>query len=146
MFHIKTELKRKIGAGSLTRKKVGEAISDRGKTDVRNDFFSSVFVKEDIANKYSLSEWSMMWQLAFDISKCKTLYVGKHNPCSTYFVDTSRSRSIAVCESEKDVVVVFDCFSIFDLHIENCVNSKSIVGSYFMKFCKPGWVIIYYSL
>ena len=76
-------------------------------------------IQDDI---HSLFQWSMMWQLAFNISKCKTLHIGKSNPCHTYFVDTSKSESMAVCECEKDVGVVFDRFLNFDLHIDSCVN------------------------
>ena len=81
----------------------------------------------------SLLEWSEKWQLHFNISKCKTLHIGKNNPQQVYY--GSNSEPIAITYTEKDVGVVFDRFLNFDQHINNCVNrANRMIGIIFRAF------------
>ena len=80
---------------------------------------SSQLLQDDIFN---LFEWSHIWQLQFNIAKCKVLHIGKNNEMVDYYVDPNRNNILSNVESERDLGVIFDPNINFDLHINDCVN------------------------
>jgi len=50
-----------------------------------------------------LVEWADKWQMQFNVSKCKVMYVGQKNPRSRY---TMRSNGLQIVEVEKDLGVM----------------------------------------
>ena len=73
-----------------------------------------------------LLDWSNIWDLHFNVEKCKVLHVGKHNPLNSYFM-LSRDGTTAIepCSEEKDLGVTFNKHLNFDTHIHNCVNKAN---------------------
>ena len=80
-------------------------------------------LQEDV-NK--MLEWSIKWQLPFNIPKCKIIHYGKNNPNHIYSMD---SRNMTEDTSEKDLGVTFDSELSFRTHIKNTVaKANSRVG------------------
>ncbi len=77
---------------------------------------------------YKLQEWSDLWNLYFNVSKCKVMYIGKNNPETKYNMklDTANTQIIS-CNAEKDLGVTFDKNLNFDQHINNIVNKANQV-------------------
>lgn len=61
-----------------------------------------------------LLEWSAKWQLPFNVSKCKVIHYGKHNPGYNYYMD---GVSVHVDDNEKDLGITFDSNLKFSPHI-----------------------------
>ena len=77
----------------------------------------------------SLLEWSQVWQLKFNISKCGILHIGANNPRFEYYMNNDFSIRLKEVASEKDVGVTFSDNLKFDIHINNVVNkANQIVG------------------
>ena len=53
----------------------------------------------------SLALWSKKWQLRFNVSKCKSLHIGKNNPRTNYTMDGYILEQV---ENEKDLGVIID--------------------------------------
>lgn len=53
----------------------------------------------------ALLEWSSIWQLPFNTSKCKVMHFGKENPNHRY---TAGEAELPKDNSEKDLGVTFD--------------------------------------
>ena len=53
----------------------------------------------------SLALWSKKWQLPFNVSKCKSLHIGKNNPRTNYTMDGYILEQV---ENEKDLGVIID--------------------------------------
>ena len=84
---------------------------------------------------FSLFKWSVDWQMAFNISKCKVMHVGKNNPSTAYFVDKETSDCLSVVESEKDLGVIFDTNLHFDEHVYASVNKANrMIGIIYRSF------------
>ena len=57
----------------------------------------------------SLVEWSNIWNLYFNATKCKMLDIGNKNPENDYTMKIGDQEfKIAKCEEEKDLGVMFD--------------------------------------
>ena len=92
-------------------------------TTIYNTSSNSDILQEDI-NK--LVEWSKMWQLKFNIDKCKILHIGNTNPRQEY---TMNSVPLNTVENEKDIGIIFDSKLNFDMHISQCsADARKILG------------------
>ena len=84
---------------------------------------------------YSLFDWSEKWKMNFNISKCKIMHIGKNNPLHVYYVDRDNTVMLSVCNSEKDVGVIFDNGLRFDLHINESINrANRLLGMIYRSF------------
>ena len=70
-----------------------------------------------------LEEWSNIWQLYFNTTKCKVLHIGRNNPELDYKMKLGDSHiNLTKCDNEKDLGVTFDKLLTFDVHISNAIN------------------------
>ena len=67
-------------------------------------------------------EWSVMWQLPFNISKCKILHIGQFNPRYCYNMD---GMDIVKVNEEKDLGVLIDCNLKFHSQCSAVVNKAN---------------------
>ena len=67
-------------------------------------------------------EWSVMWQLPFNISKCKILHIGQFNPRYCYKMD---GMDIVKVNEEKDLGVLIDCNLKFHSQCSAVVNKAN---------------------
>ena len=65
----------------------------------------------------NLENWSLKWQLPFNSSKCKVMYIGKKNPMTPYKL---YNKVLDSTESEKDLGVMMDNSMKFHTHIVRC--------------------------
>ena len=67
-------------------------------------------VLRTISKTSRLQEWSDMWNLYFNVTKCKVMYTGRRNEEANYKmkVNEDEYRSIAKCNEEKDLGVTFN--------------------------------------
>ena len=71
----------------------------------------------------SLMGWSNNWQLPFNISKCKLLYLGIDNPEFQYVLTNGNETStLEEAEKEKDLGIVFDNCLHFEQHVSDCTT------------------------
>jgi hypothetical protein len=77
-----------------------------------------------------LQEWSELWQLLFNVEKCKVLHMGNANPNYPYTMTVNGVvQELKVCTEEKDLGVTFDPKLTFDQHIKNVINkANSMLG------------------
>ena len=63
--------------------------------------------------------WSDLWNLYFNVTKCKILHIGKNNQEIDYKMKLNEDNydNIAKCEEEKDLGVIFNKYLSFDAHI-----------------------------
>ena len=68
-----------------------------------------------------------MWNLYYHITKCKDMHIGRENEQADYKmkVNEDEYRSIAICNEEKDIGVIFDTSFSFDVHIKSCINKAN---------------------
>ena len=82
--------------------------------------YTSVYTKiqEDICR---LQEWSDMWSLYFNVTKCKATHIGRKKKEAVYKmkVNEDEYRSIAKHNEEKDLGVIFDESFFFDVHLQS---------------------------
>ena len=63
-------------------------------------------------------EWSDIWQIGFNGSKCKVLHIGKNNPCYEYTIkENGVTKTLDTTESEKDLGVFIDPLLSLKYHI-----------------------------
>lgn len=80
-------------------------------------------VQEDL---YSMSDWSVEWEIGFNAKKCKSMHLGKSNPRTVYFMkDGVKQVPIQQVSDEKDLGVTFCDNLKFDKHIWNCVDKAN---------------------
>ena len=81
------------------------------------------FVVEDLG---ALSSWEQLWQLNFNLEKCKVMYLGNENPHSCYAFGGT---VMPVVEEEKDLGVTFNDSFNFNDHISvSIAKANRIVG------------------
>ena len=61
-----------------------------------------IIIQQDLNNIY---KWSQVWQLPFNVEKCKVLHIGKNNNNQVYSLN---SHSLQQVLEEKDLGVTFD--------------------------------------
>ena len=101
-------------------------------------------IQEDV-NK--LFEWSIKWQLPFDIGKCKIIHYGKDNPENEYSMN---ALPLSTDTSEKDLGVTFDTSLNFRQHIGNMIakaySRVGLVKRAFSKLNLNSFKLLYKSL
>ena len=71
----------------------------------------------------NMVDWSKIWLLGFNGSKCKVLHVGKNNPNFKYTIEeNSKIIDLKVTVCEKDLGVHIDPFLSFDEHITTIIK------------------------
>ena len=81
------------------------------------------FVIEDLE---ALSSWEQLWQLTFNLEKCKVMYLGSENPHTRYVFGGT---VMPVVEEEKDLGVTFNNSYDFTNHISvSIAKANRIVG------------------
>ena len=95
-------------------------------TKVINSVNKSDVLQNDI-NK--LINWTKVWDLHFNISKCKIMHVGRNNINKDYNMTDFNgvNNVISDCTEEKDLGVIFDHRLSFDSHIQAVVNKANKV-------------------
>ena len=74
----------------------------------------------------NLENWSLKWQLPFNSSKCKVMYIGKKNPMTPYKL---YNKVLDSTESEKDLGVMMDNSMKFHTHTSFAVKkANQILG------------------
>ena len=66
------------------------------------------------------------------VTKCKVLHKGRKREEADYKmkVNEDKYRSIAKCNMEKDLGVIFEKSFSFDVHIQSCINkANKIIGT-----------------
>ena len=69
-----------------------------------------------------LAEWSDRWQLHFNMTKCKTLHMGSHNPRNVYDLN---GEPLDSTPEEKDLGVIIDEGLKFHQHVAKAVSKAS---------------------
>jgi len=72
-----------------------------------------------------------LWNLYFNVTKCKILHIGKNNQEIDYKMKVSEDNydNITKCKEEKDLGVIFNKYLSFDVHIQNSINkANSMIG------------------
>ena len=93
-------------------------------TKIYDSTSNSRRIQEDIIR---LQRWSDLWNLYFNVTKCKILHIVKNNQEIVYKMKLSEYNydNIAKCEEEKDLGVIFDKYLSFDAHIQNSINKAN---------------------
>src|SRR6476661_245239 len=71
----------------------------------------------------SLHQWSLDWQMQFNVDKCSVIHVGHGNKCSTYKLGNADLRS---SDCEKDLGVIVDNNMKFSEQCSKSVKSANI--------------------
>ena len=76
--------------------------------------------QEDV---YRLQEWFDLWNLYFNVTKCKVLHIGRKNKEPDYKMKVIEDeyRSVAKCNEEKGLGVIFDKSFSSNVHISKVV-------------------------
>ena len=117
-------------------------------TKIYNTPSNSSTIQSDLEK---LQTWSEKWQLGFNVTKCKALHVGKHNPAISYSMKNDGiTQEILECEEEKDLGVTFDNQLNFNSHIDKAVSTAKRVLSMskraFKNLDKSAMLTIYKAL
>jgi hypothetical protein len=96
-------------------------------TKIYNSTENSTLLQEDL---YRLQEWTNVWNLYFNIDKCKVMHAGKQNPEIEYKMKLKDGTgTLSSCVEEKDLGVIFDRTLSFDVHIQKVVTkANQMVG------------------
>ena len=74
----------------------------------------------------TIQNWSSIWQLGFNIKKCKCLHVGQKNERHEYILKTAAGPiEIAEVAEEKDLGIWFDDELKFERHITEKINKAN---------------------
>ena len=92
-------------------------------TKIYEDVKKKDAIQQDL---YKLQEWTELWNLYFNVSKCKVMHIGKKNPKTEYYMMMEGSqRKLDTCAEEKDLGITFDTNMKFDIHISNIVKKAN---------------------
>ena len=95
-------------------------------TKIYNSHEKSNVIQQDLL---TLQEWSKIWQINFNITKCSVLHIGKNNNNVKYYFDKDNKRELKTTKCEKDVGVAFSPDLKFDEHINTIVSkANQLVG------------------
>ena len=80
---------------------------------------------QDLANDLdNLENWARLWQMRFNVGKCKVLHLGRRNPRYEYNMG---DRTLETATEENDLGVIIDDKLKFDKHTEAQVNKANKV-------------------
>ena len=92
-------------------------------TKIYNKSVNNDIIQSDL---YLLQEWTSVWDLHFNIKKCKVLYAGPKNPKHQYNMKLKNGVQVVTeCAEEKDLGVWFDSSMSFDNHINKVVSKAN---------------------
>ena len=75
---------------------------------------------------YSMQRWTELWNLYFNVNKCKVMHIGKKNPRNSYYMKIEDcQQKLETCEEEKDLGITFDSNLNFDKHISNVTKKAN---------------------
>ena len=94
-----------------------------------------------------LLNWSKLWQLPLNLSKCKGIHFGKKNPNHNY---TIGNQPLLIDTEEKDVGVIFDANLKFKTHISKMISKGNqrvgLIRRSFTKLQPNSFKMLYKSL
>lgn len=95
-------------------------------TKLFNSHKKSKIMQQDLL---TLTKWSNVWQINFNISKCSVLHIGVKNEKHKYYLDKDMLKELKTTEHEKDVGVIFSPNLKFDEHINTIINkANQLIG------------------
>ena len=113
-------------------------------TKIYNQDSNSDIIQQDLD---ALCTWAQIWQLRFNVKKCKTVHYGKNNQCYQY---TMNFEDIETASEEKDLGVTFQQDLKFSSHIAEKVNKAnstlSLIVRTFDYIEKDSFILLYKSL
>ena len=117
-------------------------------TKIYNDVNNSDVIQSDL---YKMQEWTEVWNLYFNVSKCKVMHLGKKNDCKDYVMKIeSCNQKLETCDEEKDLGITFDNSLNFDIHIDNIIKKANqmigVIKRTFTYLDKEIFVRLYKSL
>ena len=81
-----------------------------------------------------LNEWTEIWLLRFNTTKCKVLHIGKNNPQYDYYMQNGTEKyKLESTTAEKDLGVVIDPNLDFDAHITGIVKKANRLSGLLMR-------------
>ena len=95
------------------------------------DWLNPIFILQDGIDK--CVQWSEVWQLSFNFSKCKILHLGRLNPKLSY---TMAGNVLEEVSEERDLGVVIDGNLKFHSHSAAVVNKANRLLD-LIKHCFP---------
>ena len=105
-------------------------------------------IQSDLDN---LANWSEEWLLKFNVNKCKSMHIGRHNSKHEYHMKVKDSFvPLVQTNEEKDIGVTFDECMKFDVHVSNIVNRANqrvgLIRRSFEYLDKDMFLLLYKSL
>ena len=88
---------------------------------------NSDIIQQDLDALYT---WAQIWQLRFNVKKCKTVHYGKNNQVYQY---TMNFEDIETASEEKDLGVTFQQDLKFSSHIAEKVNKANSILSLIVR-------------
>ena len=113
-------------------------------TKIYNKDSNSDIIQQDLD---ALCTWAQIWQLRFNVKKCKTVHYGKNNQCYQYTLNFEDKETAS---EEKDLGVTFQQDLKFSSHIAEKVNKAnsalSLIVRTFDYIEKDSFILLYKSL
>ena len=92
-------------------------------TKIYDEVKNSNKIQNDL---YQMQNWTELWNLYFNVGKCKVMHIGKKNPKTEYYMKIEENlQTLEKCEEEKDLGITFDANLKFDIHISNIVKKAN---------------------
>ena len=92
-------------------------------TKIYDDSRNHKNIQEDL---YKMQKWTETWNLYFNVSKCKVMYMGKKNPKTDFYMQIEKEKQkLEPCSEEKDLGITFDVNLKFDIHISNITKKAN---------------------
>ena len=120
-------------------------------TKIYNEIKSSQDCEQIQSDLNSLSDWTDLWLLRFNASKCKSMHLGKANINHKYYIkEGDKTINVEQVKMEKDIGVNFDDGLKFSEHIAICVKKANqklgLVRRTFEYMEKDMFLLLYKSL
>ena len=96
-------------------------------TKIYNKDTNSDILQQDLDALYV---WSKLWQICFNVDKCKTVHFGRNNQDYQY---TLHFEDIDSVDEEKDLGVIFQKDLKFGNHIATKVNKANSILSLIVR-------------
>ena len=113
-------------------------------TKIYNKDSNSDIIQQDLDALYT---WAQIWQLRFNVKKCKTVHYGKNDQFYQY---TMNFEDIETASEEKDLGVTFQQDLKFSSHIAEKVNKANSTLSFIVRTFdyieKDSFILLYKSL
>jgi len=94
-----------------------------------------------------LESWSQKWQISFNISKCKSMHIGRSNP---QFVYTLNNKLVQQVHEERDLGILFDDQLKFHANTSQVVSKANrilaLINRYFSSLDTRSMIMLYKTL